>query len=389
MKKYLNSQKYTNLLRIVGRSPKPLSRYAIMKEMDGDSYVYEMIKNLCPSHHPQIVLRKLCVIEDLADVDNNKDFKFKTIRQLDRDLRLDLKIGNPEDQDYGSTVKIRIVKRTNGSLLTIQYLSNPPISIRLKSNKDEFIRNSSLCVLKEIEGSWEVGRQFDARILKNSSGKHILYYCLKRNSAIATTDYLDVISGNQSEESVDFNDISQGTDEENDENLLYRLNFRGFLLYLYNISILGTKKSIARKWTYEVLSNPRILDLAPFLKYWDDFTEAGFNVLRTLEEIAVELQNHHEDNTTGLSSNNQIYLVRRATEIYFIRITNFFFLSIDTAGGFSHFYIQQRGISKLQEIERKANEYRLFILELLKDEYIRDLTTINELIEMYDDNTCG
>ena len=74
MRKYLNSQRYTNLLRIIGMSPNPLSPYAIMvnKEFDGKNYVYEMIRNLCPSCHQNTVSRKLCVIEDLPEMRKNQ-----------------------------------------------------------------------------------------------------------------------------------------------------------------------------------------------------------------------------------------------------------------------------------------------------------------------------
>ena len=98
LRKYLNSQKYTNLLRIVGMSPTPLSPYAIMinKEFEGKNYVYEMIRNLCPSCHQDTVSKKLCVIEDLPEMSKKSDFKHKIIRQLDRDLCLGYEIGKEE-----------------------------------------------------------------------------------------------------------------------------------------------------------------------------------------------------------------------------------------------------------------------------------------------------
>ena len=67
-----------------------MSRYAIMsnKEFDGKNYVYEMIRNLCPRCHQDMVSKKLCVIEDLPEMSKKSDFKHKIIRQLDRDLRL-------------------------------------------------------------------------------------------------------------------------------------------------------------------------------------------------------------------------------------------------------------------------------------------------------------
>jgi hypothetical protein len=149
------------------------------------------------------------------------------------------------------------------------------------------------------------------------------------------------------------------------------------------LSKLGLKKSDVQKQIYEVLSNPKTEEIAPFLKYWGDFKNAGFNVLHSLNEIAAALQNHHEENTTGLSSSNMIYLIRRATEIYFIRVTNYLFFTIDISGGFSHYYGEKKGFANLLEIRRKTSEYRLFILSLLKGWYSEDLKAIDELIETY------
>ena len=39
---------------------------------------------------------------------------------------------------------------------------------------------------------WELGQDYDVSIIKDSSGKHVIYYRVKRNLAVATTDYLDV-----------------------------------------------------------------------------------------------------------------------------------------------------------------------------------------------------
>jgi hypothetical protein len=154
-------------------------------------------------------------------------------------------------------------------------------------------------------------------------------------------------------------------------------------LFLLNLSRLGLKKSEIRKQISQVLANPKTVEMAPFLKYWEVFENSGFDVLHSLKEIAAELQNHHEENTTGLSSDNMIYLIRRATEIYFIKITNYFFLTIDESGGFSYLYIQQKGFAELQEIRRKVHEYRLSMLRLLKRWYSDDLNVIDESIGMY------
>ena len=369
-------------------SPSPMSRYAIMssKECDGKNYVYEMIRNLCPSCHQDTVSKILCVLEDLPEMSKKSDFKYKIIRQLDRDLRLGYGIGNKEEgeRDYDLLVQISVEGKENHLTLTIQYASKPPVLIELASERDEIVRTSRLSVLKGEE--WEPDQEYDVSIIKDSSGNHVIYYRVKRNLAVATTDYLDAMkTGNNPDgELMRVENLWMGMDDDyNGENLVYVLNFRGFLLFLLNISRSGLKKSQIRKQISQVLSNPRTVEIAPFLKYWDDFEKAGFDVFSSLKEIAAELEHHHEENTTGLSSENLIYLLRRATEIYFIRMTNYFFLRTDESSLFSHYYGQKKGFAELQEVQRKTDEYRLSILRLLKSWYSDDLKAVDDLIEMY------
>ena len=366
-------------------SSTPMSRYAIMsnKEFDGKNYVYEMIRNLCPSCHQDMVSKKLCVIEDLPEMSKKSDFKHKIIRQLDRDLRLGYGIGNKGERDYHLLVQISVLRKENHLTLTIQYASKPPILIELASKRNEVLRSSRLSVMKGKE--WELGQDYDVSIIKDSSGKHVIYYRVKRNLAVATTDYLDVRrTGNSPNgELVRVENFSGAMDDDNGENLVYALNFRGFLLFLLNLSRSGLKKSQIRKQISQVLSNPKTVEIAPFLKYWDDFEKAGFDVFSSLKEIAVELEHHHEENTTGLSSGNLMYLLRRATEIYFIKMTNYFFLITDESSLFSHDYGQKKGFAELQEIQRKTDEYRLSILRLLKSWHSDDLKAVDDLIETY------
>ena len=108
-------------------SPTPLSPYAIMvnKEFDGKNYVYEMVRNLCPSCHQDTVSKKLCVIEDLPEMSKKSDFKHKIIRQPDRDLRLGYGIENKGERDYDSLVQISVEGKENHLTLSIQYASKP------------------------------------------------------------------------------------------------------------------------------------------------------------------------------------------------------------------------------------------------------------------------
>src|SRR6476620_8096419 len=350
-----------------------------------------MVRNLCPSCHQDTVSKKLCIIEDLPEMSKKSDFKHKIIRQLDKDLCLGYGTGKKheeeQERDYDSIVQIKVLRKEHHLTLIIQYASYPHISIELASNKrDELLGTSRLSVMKGTGEEEEREQVYDVDIIKNLSGKHVIYYRIKRNLAVATTDYLDAMrtDGSQDQGSIRVENFLGAIDDDyNGENLVYVLNFRGFLLFLLNLSRSGLKKSLIRRQISQVLSNPRTIEIAPFLKYWDDFEKAGFDVFSSLKEISVELESHHEENTTGLSSSNLMYLLMRATEIYFIKMTNYFFLTTEESSLFSHYYGQKKGFAELQEIQRKTNEYRLFILGLLKRWYSNDLKAVDDLIEMY------
>ena len=234
--KELPSRSYP--LRIIGMSPNPLSPYAIFinKEFEGKNYVYEMIRNLCPSCHQYLVLKKLCVIEVLPEMSKKSDFKHKIIKQLDRDLRLGYGIGKKEEErDYDSLVQIRGVRKENRLTLTIKYASYRRISIELASDTDEWLRTSRLSFKKGIGEREQV---YDVNIVENSPNKHLIYYRVKRNLAVATVDYLDAMGTgiSQDEVSVRVGYFSGAVDDAKGENLVYKLNFRGFLLFLLNLS---------------------------------------------------------------------------------------------------------------------------------------------------------
>ncbi len=73
----------------------------------------------------------------------------------------------------------------------------------------------------------------------------------------------------------------------------------------------------------EVISNERIKELAPFLQHWDIFEKEGFPVINLLIKIAVEFKDQLNYETTDFSNNNR-YLLKKATERYFISWINYF-----------------------------------------------------------------
>jgi hypothetical protein len=135
-----------------------------------------------------------------------------------------------------------------------------------------------------------------------------------------------------------------------------------------------------------VISNPIVLEMAPFLKDWKEFEDAGFDVMGTLKEVAVELESYlgDEEDTDHITVGSIARLVRRATEIYFIRMDRFFFWKIDESSSFWHYYAIKKGYKSLEEVRIKANEYRLYILKLLKTWYKEDLDIIDKAIAVFE-----
>lgn len=135
-----------------------------------------------------------------------------------------------------------------------------------------------------------------------------------------------------------------------------------------------------------MISNPIVLEMAPFLKDWKEFEDAGFDVMGTLKEVAVELESYlgDEEDTDHITVGSIARLVRRATEIYFIRMDRFFFWKIDESSSFWHYYAIKKGYKSLEEVRIKANEYRLYILKLLKTWYKEDLDIIDKAIAVFE-----
>jgi hypothetical protein len=351
-----------------------------MKKFNGDTYVYEMIKNLCPSYHHPFISKKLFGVDDLSDRIKDSHFKYQLIRQLDRTLDLHYEIGSEDERDWNNAVKISSVRTNKHARITISYDSNPPIVVDLNYENGELIGTSPLYVLEEKKGEWDIGHEYRTSIRKDAKGRPVIYFhYVPQNSAVATTDYLDALAPDRIDKPASAELIWTKVDEDDDENLLYQLNFRGFLLFLLNLIHLETN-TVFRKYVCQVLSSPRILEIAPFLQYWADFEKAGFDVMHSLKEIALELRTHHEEKTTSIGSSNMAYLVRRATEIYFIRVTNFFSLRIDESSVFSYYYLQDKGYENLQEIRSKVAKYRLSILELLKMWNEEEISLIDDII---------
>jgi hypothetical protein len=147
----------------------------------------------------------------------------------------------------------------------------------------------------------------------------------------------------------------------------YSLNFRGFLLYLAGEA--RAKKQNNRRLR-EVISNPVILELAPFLQYWQNFEKSKFDVIGTLREIGMEFQNL-------LTIYPIDYLQQRVTERYFFTV-NTYFIELKLPLSF-HIYV--KNVDKRTQL--KLKEYRLRMYSTLNEWYKNEIERNEKNIEFY------
>ena len=121
----------------------------------------------------------------------------------------------------------------------------------------------------------------------------------------------------------------------------YTLNFKGLLLFLILYGSINKNKSDERVFN-NVLYNPSILKIAPFLKYLNDFEKFGFKGKELVVTIAEELRNQ-----LHLDIRNGILLLERAIERYYKEVENYF---------------KDHNIPK-----NKINDYRKNMISILRD----------------------
>lgn len=100
------------------------------------------------------------------------------------------------------------------------------------------------------------------------------------------------------------------------ENRRYTLNIRGLMLFILCESrskVIGKQRRVKR-----VIQNPTIIDRLPFLKYWEEFLEVGFDVFEELEILAKEFQRDILD--SNISNSRLMYKV---VERYYISINGY------------------------------------------------------------------
>ena len=168
---------------------------------------------------------------------------------------------------------------------------------------------------------------------------------------------------------------------------IYSPNFRGLLLYLYLCKILrlkdynrdgykntpgrikakvdtrtstSTKRKHSRTvWKIRrIIDKNQVLEQAPFLKYWQDFEKCGFNVIELLLQISEELYSQ-----LHIDAENDRYLLRRASERYFVEVENYCYERIDDP----FYFLAEITPDERNLLTRTRHKYRTNMVPLLKE----------------------
>lgn len=160
-------------------------------------------------------------------------------------------------------------------------------------------------------------------------------------------------------------------------NYRYSLSIRGLLLLLYGESrskITEGKKERIRK----VLDSPATLDVAPFLLDWRDFEQAGFDVTKTLENIAEQHNYYITDEKTDNES-----LLLKVTERYLNEVSGYFYL-YETVGILAD-KVRRRNKEYFRkyielDIPNRLVKYRARMLNIKRELLSRELALVDQHI---------
>jgi len=161
------------------------------------------------------------------------------------------------------------------------------------------------------------------------------------------------------------------------------LNFRGLLLFFSASSKLLINREFRRatinKRIYDVLSNQRTTEIAPFLWNWKQFEEIGFDVIRASLFLGEELESQLDSRIWYLDFDSETYLLKRATEIYFNRVLAYLYNVIENDSGLSYLLYRNGNADTLRKIKSISREYKLNMIKFLKISCRKEIHAIERL----------
>lgn len=118
------------------------------------------------------------------------------------------------------------------------------------------------------------------------------------------------------------------------------------------------ERSRAAEKIRRIIGKDHVLEQAPFLKYWQDLEKCGFGVIELLLQITEELYSQ-----LHIDAEHDRYLLRRASERYFVGVENYCYERIDDA---FCFLADKLAPDKLNLLTQTRHKYRRHMIPLLK-----------------------
>ena len=370
IKNGLKNSDYYRVLGIIGESEEPLSNVQILQkfertESENNKYIYKILKELSPIND-NVPGNLLFIWEDLKNLDLEQ-LKEKCIKILEKiNQSFNFKIDNHLNDNYiflmdGKSLEesskwIKIEKNNTqsvdfnpdfdeGFLISICSKSScqffPTLTIKQKGKQYVYTKSYSILERrkflntiskKQISFQYTPGDAIEEDTLpkQHQLVKDMVDLGISLRGRTDINLHKSFLKQNKDTKKVNLPDnekfydlqevkktIRIKTDELNRimgdrENFSYSLNFRGLLLFL--ILYGSIKKSKCNELLLNnVLSNPSIVKIAPFLKYLKELEEElGFKGKELIVTIAEELRTQlHLDIPDGA------FLLERAIERYY------------------------------------------------------------------------
>ncbi len=370
--KNLHNLKLTRLLGIVGASKEPLSGAQIKNQMKSVFYpasdnrdVYDIINELSPRAE-QMIGDLLFCWTDFSGNDAKKLISRMKERLGSRYFEWGNNVNNvcyrikPTDakKEHVREIEIHDGEQNSSRMIELKFVNNsediesmkgfdschPHIQIAITS-KHGVLTVPSVTIKKH-------GKLF-VYSKKAQNGNTRYLFADFTHKAKGLIENIEVVDGSEFKE-------MRRTIQNHRRYSAYSLNLRGLLLYFYRLSIRPPTKKNDKELLKNVLSNPSLLNVAPFLKNAQEFSNRGFPVFQVLTETAAQLK-------PQVPIEKGIFLIRHAlSKRYFVEVNKYFGIHYDDAP----FY-------------ELLTRYRLDMLNYLKVILTKQLKEINQQYYVY------
>jgi hypothetical protein len=320
MKTLLTKIEYVRILAALGESREPLSSQELTKVMrkrkwlepTAEKDLTRKLRKLNPLPYEQSKTTFLFDLDKFQSSSNDSYYTIQTLNKINEILDLGLEIGKRIGRErYHLNEEIQIDKKYDEGVIEIRIGSNKVILVNV-DKQSGFI----LYLIKNENKSLELKKERDLTI--KSAGKTKLVYVKMeisnriwflditlsdkaRKSNLLLDRYWDyvkywhkgLIMRIPVEISYEINKDLGCMKIINDSRYWkYSLNSRGFILFLAGESKIKPGDVRSDQRIRDVLINPVILTIAPFLEYWDIFEQIAFNILNTLKNIGRDFEDH-------------------------------------------------------------------------------------------------